>query len=171
MFIPKKLVDQSIYLAQRWGCAYQGDLNVGGYDEKLGYQARISPILAAIETGNVPRGKLTKEVLLELQARIVLGKDIVLNPKSGVKIFREVNLPPQKLAWYQKQIESIARAVIIDWLQRVLANKIPAKVMKRIASTPLGVLLKDKAKAQRLFDELVKQEQREQAKKLPRARL
>lgn len=154
IFVPKEKVDQCVYLAHAFGPAYEKDLGVGGYDKTLGYQTRISPVLEAIQNGTV----CDEKILGTLQARIILSKDMVLNPKGGVKIFRQVDLPEQKLAWYRKQVAAITRDVVIDWLERALKDEIPQEVRTRIAGTPLGALLNDSQKMQQRLVELRKQE-------------
>jgi hypothetical protein len=151
IFIPKKLVDNCVYLAITFGCAYTDNLGVGGYEfiDNYGYQAKISPILEAIQSGTLPKGKLTKGVLEQLQARIIIGKDIMLDPTKGVKIFREVNLPKAKLEAYHHEIRRIALEVIIDWLQ-MITSRDPAKnkeLIARLQGTPLADIIKDKDKA------------------------
>jgi hypothetical protein len=153
IFISKKLVDTCVYLAIPWGCPYTNDLGVGGYEfiKGYGYQAQISPIIQAIQSGTLPKGKFTKYALGTLQARIILGTDIMLNPNRGVKIFREVNLPKAKLDAYQNEIRKIAVRVMIDWLGRLISGKIPKEVIARLNDTPLAETIKDKEKASVLF--------------------
>jgi hypothetical protein len=74
----------------------------------------------------------------------VKGKDIMLNPHSGVKIYRIDNLPAPKRAWYHTQMKSITNATFIDWLERVRDNKVGNEVLERIKDTPLGTLVRDR---------------------------
>lgn len=160
IFIPQQKVNDCVYLARPWGCPYTKNLGFPGYKviNGYGYQAEIAPVLDWIRRRGAARDQLTKDVLEALQARIVLGTDIVLNPRSGVKIFREVNLPPQKLAWYEQQVGAIARKVMIDWLQRMQQKTITTEIIERLKETPLYAIITNPEKRQRLLDELSKDE-------------
>jgi len=150
IFIPRTQVDTTAYLAQPWGYAYPDDLSVGGFGtittktegRNYSIQARISPVLDAIQNGKLMQQ--SNDMLSELQARIVLGKDVMLNPESGVKIFRIDNLPALKRAWYQQQIQQISHEIFIDWLERVRDNNVRNVVLECIKDTPLGKLVKDR---------------------------
>jgi hypothetical protein len=102
----------------------------------------------------VPNSKLTKGALEGLQARIIIGKDIMLNPQSGVKIFREVNLPKAKLIAYRNFVSKIALLAITDWLERFLKDTLGQEIIDRVKDTPLGQLIKDRKKVEALLQEL-----------------
>jgi hypothetical protein len=159
IFIPRAHVDRTAYLAQPYGYAYSHNLHVGGFEtittqdgKQYSLQTKISPVLDAIQDGKLM--KKTSQELSDLQARIVLGKDVMLNPESGVKIFRIDNLPALKRAWYHQQIKKISYEIFIDWLERVRDNKVSNEVLERIKDTPLGKLVKNRDAA--TINELIK---------------
>jgi len=170
--IPRPLVDHTVYLARAYGYPYKYNLNVGGFTtittastKEYSLQTHITPILDALQDGSLlqklrdKRPENIKETMSEFQARIILGKDIMLNPQSGVKIFRIDNLPASKRAWYHQQIKKIANATFIDWLERVRDNKISDAVLTRIKDTPLGKLIqgRDITKINTLITQLQEQ--------------
>lgn len=53
-----------------------------------------------------------------IQGRINITEDFLLNPRSGVKIFRYNTVPPEKLLEYQEKLRAIIKEVMEDWKKK-----------------------------------------------------
>ena len=152
IFIPKKIVEQCAYISHALGCPFTYNLGLEGYDASLGYQKQIGPFLQGCEAD-----KVTGYNLKYAQARILITQDIMLNPQSGVKIFRETALPKDETDHYIQQMDHITTQIMIDWLNRYLNSgndpnqQIKPEALERIKDTPFGQLVADKQRARALL--------------------
>ena len=156
IFIPKAMVDQCAYLATYAGYPFGDSLGSKQYyDQTLKYRKQISPFLQDCEVDKIPN-----DILKQVQARILVTSDIMLNPQSGVKIFRETALPEDKTTKYAQQMDHITTEIIIDWLNRYLNpgkdpdQQIKPQALTRIKDTPFGQLIADKQRASVLLHRL-----------------
>lgn len=115
IFIPKELVDQCTYLAIRGGKPNRNSIVGSCFDKTRGWHTKISPILDLYQSNP---SALTPQELDLLQGRIVLSQDIMLNPDSGVKIFRYTPIDDTKVKSYQKEVETFAKKVFVEYLQK-----------------------------------------------------
>lgn len=167
IFIPRQYVDQVVYLAIAFGSPYKTDLGFEGFEMcgSVKSQRKITPIIDSIRKGTfidrVNRQGLSGPQRLEtLQARIVLGQDVMLNYKSGVKIFRIDNASSDARKQYIQYIDNFCRSVFIDWLERILQQNpdgtcgVKQEALDRIKDTPLGKLVQDRDQVRALLQKL-----------------
>ena len=154
IFIPKEKIKQTVYLSKPVGFPV-ADVEVDSVQQALQHRTDLNAFFKKCETGAV-----SDYDFKNAQARILITKDIMLNPKSGVKIFRETTLSEEKVKHYSQGIEHITRKIMIDWLKRYInpgedpKNRIKPEALERIKDTPFGQLIADKQKAQELLKEL-----------------
>jgi hypothetical protein len=58
-----------------------------------------------------------------LQARILLSNDLMLNPDSGVLIYRYTTIPEKTMAKYEAELTVITNKIIKKWIQDHVVNK------------------------------------------------
>ena len=71
-----------------------------------------------------------------LQARIILDHNIMLNPASGVKIFRYTTMAAEDE--YRQQMEKTTTNMFIRWLECIKIDFVASKALERIDKTELG---------------------------------
>lgn len=128
IFVPKNKVDQYVYLSEAWGIPYRKKLDATWNPHKKRH-LKISTLLE----------KYIKEPHLmgnfdQLQARILMSQDCLLNPDSGVKIFKYSTENQENIVAYMQIIKNIAKEVFITALEK--------KKLKNILNTPLARLMK-----------------------------
>jgi|GEM_PF-4483751 len=128
IFIPKETVDEYVYLSEPLGNPYRKELISDIYDSKLQRHIRISPILEQYQRNPNLLGNFD-----ELQARILLSQDGLLNPESGILIFKYTTACKYARQVYQKQLAEIVAAIFADFFAQTSQEK--------IANTKLGKLL------------------------------
>lgn len=129
IFIPKDKVDDYVYLSQPFGTPVRNSIVDSIFDANKNRHTKISPILDAYYTGADPITTFDP-----LQARILLSQDCMLNPESGVKIFRYTKASEQEIKQYKQRVKELA--------QKVFAQALQTGAFKNISRTPLGYLLK-----------------------------
>jgi hypothetical protein len=115
IFIPKEKVNDYAYLSSAGGMHHE-----------------LRPTLSAV----IEQYKKDPKVLGNfdsLQARILLSKDCMLNPKSGVKIFRYTMASKENKREYKKQLKAIVDSMFAELINN--GNK------NRFINTKLGKLL------------------------------
>lgn len=115
IFIPKELVDRCSYLAVSGGYADKTTIVGCSYDAIKGWHTKISPVLDLYQSNP---SAFPSDRLNYLQARIILSQDIMLNPDSGVKIFRYTPIEDTKIKDYQHKVNSFAKNLFIEYLQK-----------------------------------------------------
>ncbi|MFZ5954469.1 MAG: hypothetical protein ACOYT8_05225 [Candidatus Dependentiae bacterium] len=96
IFIPKNLVDSCVYLSEPFGIPYKEQIDKNTFDTVKRMHTKISSILELYQKEPEALNKstwykwftLSESHLMKMQARILMTKDIMLNPNSGVKIYR-----------------------------------------------------------------------------------
>lgn len=53
-----------------------------------------------------------------VQARLLFTNDIMLNPDSGVIIYRYTDIPKEKYDEYQKELAKIIDEILVDWIEK-----------------------------------------------------
>ena len=81
------------------------------YDSHNCWHTAISPILDLYQTA--PE-KIPAHILDSFQARIVLSQDVMLNPNSGVKIFRYDTINASRKRVYKKNLRELVREMFVD---------------------------------------------------------
>lgn len=112
IFVPKTIVNSIVYLSQVLGTPYRKSIIADYYDDAKQRHLCISPILEKY------RNEI--ETLIEpdkFQARILLSREFMLNPDSGIKIFRYTTSERAKNKQYLERLHSIIKAMIIDWFE------------------------------------------------------
>ena len=72
------------------------------------------------------------------QARIILDHNIMLNPASGVRIFRYTTMAAEDDKKYREQMKNAVTELFITWLERIKLGTIKSEVLERIDKTELG---------------------------------
>jgi hypothetical protein len=167
IFIPRQYVDRVVYLAEPWGLPYKTDLGFEGFEMcgSVKSQQKIIPIIDSIRKGTFiaqvnQQGLNGPQRMDKLQARIVLGKDVMLNDKSGVKMFRNDNLSSASVASYTNAIHNFCQQLFIDWLERILQRNpdgtcgVKQEALNRIKDTPLGKFVQNHDQVRALLQKL-----------------
>lgn len=137
--IPKNLVDQSVYLSWAGGFPYNFPVPGGKFDKDKNRNLRISPILSLYAKGRSGFDKLRKTSALfidtlkkfeisdldiaeaimadRFQARILFSQDVMLNPASGVEIFRYTMIDDAVMAEYEASLKKITHEIVAQWLE------------------------------------------------------
>jgi hypothetical protein len=138
VFIPKNLVDRCAYLAYALGHPYDKVIPGADFNEALKRYKTISKPLDVYRKISAPiklvpvkkyKKKKTKKIVTKsdasnnayiidkMQARIIFSQDMMLNPDSGIKIYRYTTVEDSYMAVYEKQLKELTRRIFIDWLQ------------------------------------------------------
>lgn len=139
IFIPKNLVDSCAYVCHRWATPYRQPLVTSDFNAQKQRHMHIKPIVDAYK--QKPNSFVDLDIL---QARLLFSQDILLNPNSGVKIFRYTTVPQAKLEDYKKKLKKITHDIYNDWLPALTKNSIAQN--KLLARMPLGILLRNMLK-------------------------
>lgn len=129
IFTPKNKVDDYVYVSQDYGTPIRYPIEHTIFDHAKSRHIKISPILD-LYTKNPT---LIRE-FDRLQARILLSQDGILNPDSGVKIFRYTTIPETNMVHYKKQLRELVSKMMSQWLE--------TNANHSIASTPLERLMR-----------------------------
>jgi hypothetical protein len=97
------------------------------YDDRLQRHVLISPILEQYQHDPNALGNFD-----ELQARILLAQDGLLNPESGILIFKYTTAAKATWQLYQERLKAIVEAIFAEFFAQVPKEK--------IAGTKLGKL-------------------------------
>lgn len=111
IFIPKDQVNKYVYLSKPYGIPYQEPIAPDVFDSDKKRHIAITPIL---EKYIKQPTSITN--LDQLQARLLLSQDGILNPESGVKIFRHTAGPIPNEAQYKKKLKDMCIQIFKDWL-------------------------------------------------------
>lgn len=123
IFVPKNKVDQIAFAAQRLGTPYRKPVIERYFDVYKGRHSALTPILEIYRT--TPTSII--DVLDHLQGRLLFSQDILLNPTSGVKIFRYTTIDPEKLKLYRYELKKVTRRLFKKWLKNAYKGKLRIK--------------------------------------------
>lgn len=124
LFVPKDKVDQIAFVAQRLGTPYRKPVIANYFDFFKQRHRGLTSILEAY--CNAPTTII--DVLDRLQGRLLFSQDILLNPTSGVKIFRYTTIPHEKLKIYQYELKKVCKRIFKRWLKRIHKGKISIQI-------------------------------------------
>jgi hypothetical protein len=127
IFVPKNQADDYIYLSKAYGTPVREKLDET-WNASKNRHMNISSLLEKYIKEPHSMGNFD-----QLQARVLLSKDCMLNPDSGVKVFKYSTEAQAKLDTYQLTIKNIAKRVFIDALEK--------KTFKNIKFTSFGRLI------------------------------
>ena len=135
IFIPNKLVDSCAYVCHRWATPYRQPLVASDFDIQKQRHMHCKPVADAYK--KKPNSFADLDIL---QARLLFSQDILLNPKSGVKIFRYTTVPQAKLENYKNKLKKITSGIFNDWLSTLSKKSIAQNTL--LAQMPLGILMR-----------------------------
>lgn len=120
LLIPNELVDKCVYISSPGGTPYRSTIaGVDGFDKYKNRYTKISPLLQAYR--NNPA--LIKQSIEGLQARVVFIPEM-LNPESGVKIFRYANMDVQEHKDYQAKIADLCKQMVANSKHNTIKSKL-----------------------------------------------
>lgn len=111
IFVPREKVDGCVYLSHDYGTPYRFPILADLFDLVKKRHRSISAVLDYYQ--NSPE-KISKIDLL--QARFLFSQDILLNPDSGVKVFRYSANDLGDTGNYQKDLQDLMQQIVTDWL-------------------------------------------------------
>lgn len=114
IFIPKKLINQVAYLARAWGHPYPYEIVEKYFDKEKQRHHKITPILKQYQCDPKQNKKL-EETIDEIQARLLFIEPM-LNPQSGIKMFRYNTVSEKKMKQAESQVKDIMTQAITDSL-------------------------------------------------------
>lgn len=128
IFIPKEKANDYFYLSFPGCTPYSHKIDDATYDNAKKRHTKISPILDKYigDLSSINQSNL-------LQARLLLSNDFMLNPSSGVKIFKHTTVPEAQMQNYKSKIKLLAQEVFSDAIEK--------KTFKNIQDTRLNKLL------------------------------
>lgn len=154
IFIPKDLVDSCVYLSHYWLEPYHQQLDKTYYSASKNRHTKISPILEMYrnnpekllsippvnyDTGPWDHIDPNKTCMDELQARIILSKDITLNPMNGIKYFTYTTVSEKQMDQYKKELRKLTDKITTEWLERT--SKEDLAINNITGASPLSKLL------------------------------
>jgi hypothetical protein len=111
IFVPIDKVDTITFAAQRLGTPYRNSLFMPHlFNHKLQRYPTLTPILDAYR--NYP-GQFGLD-LDRLQGRILFSQDLLLNPKSGIQIFRYTTINLVKLKNYETELKKLTEKIFVS---------------------------------------------------------
>ncbi len=127
ILIPKEQIDKCMYLSHAFGTPYRNNIVASCFDKKKKRHTKISDILEKCK-----KDPKSVEDLEYLQARILLGQDVVLNPESDIKFIRYVDGDPNEASDYHEQLSELANTVVAESLEQneTIANASDTKLAR-----------------------------------------
>jgi len=114
IFVPKFLVDELVYLSYSFGVPFSSSWRTYPFDRKE--YGKVSSMLN--HCCNYPT-RISFDVLNALQGRILLNQRM-LNPRSGVKVFRYTTVAEDKMIQYEKDLAAVVDGIVCDSLSVAL---------------------------------------------------
>lgn len=137
IFIPKNQVDQYAYLSYVGTAPWNKPINASYFDATKNRHIALSPILEQYcnDPFSIPE-------IDSIQARILLSQDLLLNPRSGIKVYRYTTLDGEQDKVYELKLKNVLNEMVTQWLDD---HKIRKQLAQHaiIRSMPLGQFLKD----------------------------
>ncbi len=114
IFVPVKYIDKIAFAAQRLGTPYRNHELMGDlFDHSKQRYPALTPILDVYCQEPHKFGM----TLDRLQGRLLFSQDILLNPLSGVKIFRYTTVHPKQLKAYEHKLKKLTDRLLKSWLK------------------------------------------------------
>lgn len=137
IFIPKEKVDSYLYLAHIGSAAWNKPIISTQFDYYKKRHTYISPILELYCSNPAAIPEIDA-----IQARILLSKDLLLNPESGVKILRFTTLTSSAQQEYQAALQELVHVMIQQWLDnKNIRNQLIYNAA--LKNMPIITLMKD----------------------------
>jgi len=123
IFIPIHLVDRIAFAAQRLGTPYRNELLLPHYfnHEKKRYPA-LTPILDMYKNNPTQFGM----TLDRLQGRLLFSQDGLLNPESGIELYRYSTACQKEVQKYERSLKKLTKQIFAQWLHDLKTKKIVA---------------------------------------------
>lgn len=112
IFIPKNKVDECAYICYGYGIPCDTVLDAKCWNTLKKRHTRIRPILETYRTN--PN---TLPDIDRLQARLVMSSATLMNPDSGIKIFRYTTLSKELKKQYKAELKAIVDKVVINAIE------------------------------------------------------
>ena len=138
IFVPKEHVDKAVYISAAVGYPLSSgktmlsddvlststmleDYRHAAYGSEIFLRLRNFLFTKSYHLNAEKISKIDTEMSMSsfydrLQARILIGDDIMLNPKSGVKIFRHTAMTDVEKRVYKKKLQELSSHIFIDSL-------------------------------------------------------
>lgn len=113
VFIPKNKIDQFVYLSEMGATPWSRSIVDKEFDYALGRHRTIAPILELYQTDPASVAHMD-----QLQARVICSRNLMLNPKSGIKVFEYTTIPQAKFESYHKDLARITDEIIAAWISK-----------------------------------------------------
>lgn len=137
IFIPKDKVDQYAYLSYVGTAPWNKAINAPYFDVNKRRHTALSPIIDQYcnDPFSIPE-------IDRIQVRILLSQDLLLNPASGIKVFRYTAASSENEIAYEQKLKNIINEMVIQWLGN---HKIRKQLAQHaiLRSMPLGKFLQD----------------------------
>ncbi len=113
IFVPINYVDRIAFAAQRLGTPYRNNWLM---PDLFDHAQQRYPFLTPILDVYCQKPHLFGLTLDRLQGRLLFSKDVLLNPLSGVKIFRYTTIEPKALKKYESKLKKLTDRIFKEWL-------------------------------------------------------
>lgn len=113
VFIPKRKIDQFVYLSSTGATPWPNPIVIKEFDYNLNRHRSIAPILELYQTN--PRAIQDMD---QLQARVICSKDLMLNPRSGIKVFEYTTIPHNTFENYHTNLTQITENIVATWIAK-----------------------------------------------------
>lgn len=120
IFVPTDRVDQIAFAAQRLGTPYRNDALLS---HAFDYTKKRYPLLTPLLDVYCYDPARFGMALDRLQGRLLFSQDVLLNPLSGVKIFRYTTVQPDKLEAYSRKLKETTDCIFTSWLRSVVRGE------------------------------------------------
>lgn len=120
IFVPIEYVDKIAFAAQRLGTPYRNSLlmpDLFDYDKQR--YLSLTPMLNIYCHNPEQFGN----TLDRLQGRLLFSGDVLLNPCSGVKIFRYTTIDDDIMQSYQKMLTALTDKIFTSWFKHLSKNE------------------------------------------------
>lgn len=121
IFVPKHHVDAIGFAAQRLGSPMRTPVLHDYFDSGKQRHIALSPLLDRYR--NAPES-IDHITLDRLQGRLLFSQHLLLNPRSGVQIFRHTTINPTNLTLYQEKFNRLTRKMFRNWFKRFKKGRI-----------------------------------------------
>ena len=118
IFIPKNKVDTCAYLCKPLGHPYDQPIVPAHFDSAKQMHTKFGPVLE--EYCNNPA---RVENLDALQARLIIANDTLLNPNSGIKIYRYGTMSKAHKRAYKTELKAIVEKLIVNCIENKMGGQ------------------------------------------------
>lgn len=112
IFIPEEKINDYVFLSLRFGSSLKDS-----YRESIRKLSNLTTYEYLSSYRNNPES-LDSEAIDTIQGRLLLTNDFLLNPKSGVRIYRYSTIPSARLTKYKKELNAIVKEIVAQSNQK-----------------------------------------------------